>query len=79
MNTIEYPLDPPEYHWESPIDWLLDHLQKMDHQDLWQEVCILVLALDYDTIQDLYEAEMDDDDYFARSPLPPMEPVEVAE
>lgn len=52
-----------EHKWRSPKSWLLDFLSRPT-TDVFQEATVLVQQLDNGTIQDLYQDEMDKDDYF---------------
>ena len=53
-----------EYKWVTPYHWLNDKLVTWDRARLMQELSIVAAKLDYETIQELYQSEMDDDGYF---------------
>lgn len=53
-----------EYPWNTPLDWLLDHLRELDHQSLWNEIQEIVRILAFDDIQDLYQNDMENDGFF---------------
>lgn len=53
------------YHWTAARDWLLSKVNsEEDIEELRDMVWILAVALDSDTIQNLFAEEMDDDGYF---------------
>jgi hypothetical protein len=52
------------YKWPTPLAWLLEKAGEWDQLELYQEFVAVASKLDYDTIQDLYAAEMDLDGYF---------------
>lgn len=57
-----------QYKWATPQEWLLDQIDNEWMPEQVQQCAReLVMKLDSDTIQDLYQSDMDADDYF--SPL----------
>ena len=52
------------YKWDCPYDWLCDKLNGWDEATLRGEIRILAARLDSDTLQDLYQSEMEADGYF---------------
>ena len=54
-----------KYKWDSPLEWLIDKVKEMDENELRQEIIFIASGyLDYDTIQDIYQSDMDKDGYF---------------
>lgn len=53
------------YRWSSPLDWLSEASKEWDAERLASELYALASRLDSDQLQDEYQAEMDDDGYFA--------------
>jgi hypothetical protein len=54
----------PSYKWSSPADWLHDQIQSAGEDELHAYLNAIIPTLDSDTIQDLFENEMDADGYF---------------
>jgi hypothetical protein len=55
----------PEYKWDNPYQWLCEYLGRLPIDSLYQEAVIIAGELiGTDTIQDLYQEEMDADGYF---------------
>lgn len=58
----------PRYKWDHPSEWLEQRIQTLttqeDHIELASIAHALAGRLDGDSIQDLFQAEMDDDGYF---------------
>jgi hypothetical protein len=52
------------YRWKSPGDWLNEQLSTWTPEDIKKAAEAMAGKLDSDTIQDLYELEMDTDGYF---------------
>jgi hypothetical protein len=52
------------YRWDSPSSWLRQKLTEGTAQTLQARALRLAAALDDDTIQDLFQDEMDEDGYF---------------
>ena len=52
------------YKWNSPHEWLIEHCSQLDKAELLQIIQQLVIKHDADTIQDLYESDMDADGFF---------------
>jgi hypothetical protein len=56
------------YRWESPHEWLRDRTARAagegDGGWLPATLRVIIPALDADTIQDLFQAETDEDGYF---------------
>jgi hypothetical protein len=53
-----------QYRWHTPQEWLLDKIEAMEREPLLQMLRPLIRQLDSDTIQDLYQYDMDLDGYF---------------
>ena len=59
-----------ENEWSSAHDWLHDHIQAIGAEDSAELVSLtqeLGNALDADTIQDLFQSDMEDDGYFKKA------------
>lgn len=57
----------PHYKWSHPIEWLdhfIDSYAERPVEDVLKLAKDLASKLDGDTIQDLFQQEMDDDGYF---------------
>ena len=54
------------YRWSNPIDWLIWKVKSMDENELRAEIINLAQELDPDTVQDLYQIEMEQDGYFEK-------------
>lgn len=54
----------PKYKYENAFEWLKAHLRTLDHQALLQEASHIASQFGDDTIQDLYQSEMEADGYF---------------
>ena len=52
------------YRWDTAHEWLIEYAGKLNAVDLFNEFTVLVQKLDADTIQDLYQSEMDAQGYF---------------
>ena len=52
------------YKWQYPADWLSDKIDSARPVELASLARALASELDQDQIQDLFQAEMDADDYF---------------
>ena len=50
--------------YNNPIEWLHDHTKDMKSYELKRLVFLLANKLDFDTLQDLFQNEMDKDGYF---------------
>lgn len=55
---------PTEYKWDTPQQWLIEYASKLDAAKLFQEFTVLVQQMDADTVQDLYQSDMDAQGYF---------------
>jgi len=59
------------YRWANPYEWLKDkageHLLHADYDRLYKELLALAARMDSDTLQELYEREMDKDGYFDKN------------
>lgn len=53
------------YKWNNPQEWLLEQAELWPAEMLLSVVRDLVSRTDADTIQDLFQSEMDKDGYFA--------------
>jgi formylmethanofuran dehydrogenase subunit E len=56
--------DTPQYKWASPQEWVVEACQNWNDHVLRSAFIELVMKQDADTIQDLYESDMDNDGYF---------------
>lgn len=54
----------PKYKWETPYEWLMDKVNDMSEQDLKNTVLNIARKCDSDTLQDIFESDMDEDGYF---------------
>lgn len=59
----------PRYQWPTPGDWLLHHIERQgddcDAVVKLDALCREIASyLDDDTVQHIFQAEMDDDGYF---------------
>jgi hypothetical protein len=52
------------YRWTSPAEWLVDKAESMDRESLIATISELAFKHDSDTLQDLFQSEMDEDGYF---------------
>jgi activator of HSP90 ATPase len=52
------------YRWDNPYKWLEDQCRVWDKERVTQAFLSLALASDSDTLQDLFQPEMDQDGYF---------------
>lgn len=52
------------YKWASPVCWLDEQVRKADEATLRQMLLALMPSLDGDTIQDVFQFEMQVDGYF---------------
>jgi len=55
-----------QYKWDSPYDWLMDKATDWDEIRLLAELRNVALLVDSDTLQDLYQTDMDNDGYFKK-------------
>lgn len=53
-----------KYRWAYPLQWLNYASKKWDKKRLQYEVVRLALHHDSDTLQEMYQSEMEDDRYF---------------
>ena len=53
-----------EYHWDSPFEWLADKAKSWDAAQLHETLITVAGACDSDTLQDIFQAEMNEDGYF---------------
>ena len=57
-----------EYKWSGPHEWLADHTNPLNPKNsaeyLYNALCCLALQVDSDTIQDVFQDEMDETGYF---------------
>ena len=56
--------EPLRYRWQNPYAWLHTACSSWDKDRLLLEVRRLAIEHDSDTLQDLYQQDMDDDGYF---------------
>ncbi len=62
MNTKQ--TSTPVYRWDCPQDWLMEKMEGMDRVTILENLRQLVSMTDADTLQDVFQTEMDDDGYF---------------
>jgi hypothetical protein len=62
------------YRWSHPYAWLIDTSKYWDKERLLYELQRLAIQHDSDTLQNLYQSEMDEDGYFE-----PLIPVQTGE
>ena len=55
-----------KYKWDTPLEWLIQKAGSWNATQLFNEFCAMAQTLDLDTIQDLYQSDMDADGYFDR-------------
>ena len=54
-----------KYRWEHPYEWLVDKVNSGEwDKNLRVEILELASHLDGDTLQDIYQSDMDADNYF---------------
>ncbi len=53
------------YRWSDPHDWLMDKLEGAGEDAILAYAKAMVRSLDADTLQELFQNEMDADGYFA--------------
>jgi hypothetical protein len=53
-----------KYKWDSPHDWLMEKAQSMTVEQLHSALEAVAYRLDGDSIQDLFQTEMDQDGFF---------------
>lgn len=56
--------EPLKYRWPNPHEWLEAACSSWDKDRLLLEVRSLAIKHDSDTLQDLYQSEMENDGYF---------------
>ena len=61
----------PQYRWSTPYEWLETASRQWDQDLLRQQFLLLAIKADSDTLQDMYQDDMDSDGYF--DPLTPAE------
>ena len=54
-----------KYKWDSPFEWLAEKAEDWDREQLLDTLTTVAGALDSDTLQDIFQDEMDQDGYFA--------------
>ena len=54
------------YRWNNPGEWLNEKIERANGLELLALLTRIVSTMDFDTIQDLFQAEMDQDGYFQR-------------
>lgn len=58
------------YKWEGPHDWLLSKAREWDAAELYSALSCVVDKVDADTLQDIFQSEMDADGYFTPEVTP---------
>lgn len=53
-----------EYKWSNPLDWLADRIANAEESELRGILHAVIDKLDADEVQDIFQAEMDEDGYF---------------
>jgi hypothetical protein len=56
------------YKWKNPHEWLFEKMKSWSTEELYCVVDGLANRLDADTIQDLFQIEMEQDGYFDEIP-----------
>jgi hypothetical protein len=56
------------YKWKNPHEWIGGAMQFWDEKRLRAELRAMAVRLDADTLQEMYESEMDADGYFENIP-----------
>jgi len=54
----------PKYKYASVYEWFAEWAGKLNETELYNELQALAAKVDADTLQDLYQSEMDADGYF---------------
>lgn len=54
----------PNYRWNSPYEWLLFRSTHWTKDDLLGALHSIAIKTDSDTLQDIFQPEMDEDGYF---------------
>lgn len=57
-----------KYKWDNPTEWLLEKMADWDNEECRHALERLIERMDFDTIQDLFQDEMDEDGYFEEEP-----------
>lgn len=52
------------YRWSNVHEWLSEKAGSWDAQQLYHEFMALAGHVDFDTLQDIYQPDMEDDGYF---------------
>ena len=53
-----------KYRWQNVHEWLHDHNEQWTLEETRQAMMEIALKCDSDTLQDIFQEEMDDDGYF---------------
>ena len=56
--------EPKKYRWSGPHEWLLEQIDTWSALELHQALCELAMRMDADTLQDIFQSDMDADGYF---------------
>lgn len=54
------------YLWLNPLEWLKDKCQMWDEGQLRHELLEIASMVDMDTLQDIYQSDMDASGYFTK-------------
>lgn len=54
----------PNYKWENPYEWLEHKQEEWSKEETAQALLSLALHTDSDTLQDLFQSDMEEDGYF---------------
>lgn len=61
LQTMAEELKMCKYKWQNPLEWLIDCIENEEDRQL---LLPLLQQIDFDTIQDTYQTEMENDGYF---------------
>jgi hypothetical protein len=59
MNKIK-----PSYKWATPYHWLFDKIHEVDYPGLLGITTQLACIIDHEDIEDLFQTEMENDNYY---------------
>lgn len=53
-----------DYKWNNPCEWLTDAAKSWPKDSVYNALCLVAQKTDPDTLQDIFQREMDEDGYF---------------
>ncbi len=53
-----------KYKWNNPYEWIIEKVSEWDENQLRHEIVEILSHIDIDTIQDIYQSDMEKDGYF---------------